>query len=161
MISLINYTEENRNAIKDLNYEWLQKYFTVEPVDAEQLSDPKTHIIDKGGKIYYALYDGIIIGTATLLNKGNKVYELGKMAITAAYQGKGIANMLMQHCIDEAVKLGGDKIILYSNSKLVPAINLYRKFGFQDVPLDASVYARSDTKMELDIRHYHSGSKIS
>ena len=35
-----------------LNIAWLQKYFVVEPIDHEMLSDPEKFIIDKGGLFF-------------------------------------------------------------------------------------------------------------
>jgi len=148
-IEIIDYTEENKIHLKKLNYEWLEKYFYIEPNDALQLSNPKEEIIDKGGHIFYVKSGEEIIGTATLLKKSAKVYEVAKMAITADFQGKGIANILMKHCIESARKLQATRLILFSNTKLVPAIRLYKKFGFTEVPLTDFLYARSDIKMEL------------
>jgi GNAT superfamily N-acetyltransferase len=82
------------------------------------------------------------------LNKKDGVYELGKMAITSLHQGKGLSNLLMQHCINKALELKAKKVILYSNRRLLPALQLYRKFGFKEVPLEDSKYERSDIKME-------------
>lgn len=151
MIKIVDYTDETRSFIKTLNYEWLQKYFSVEPNDVRQLSNPRKEIIEKGGHIYYASYNGQIAGTATLIFIEPGIYELGKMAVTERLQGKGIAHRLLEHCIAKAAQLGATKIILYSNTKLHPAINLYRKFGFAEVPLLNSHYVRSDIKMEKEL----------
>ena len=148
MIRIIDYTEDKSAYIKELNYEWLQKYFAVEPSDELQLSNPKKEIIDKGGYIYYATFNDQIVGTATLLRIDDDVFELGKMAVTEAFKGKGISKVLMQHCIEAAIALHAKKLILYSNTRLTPAIQLYRKFGFTEVPLKESHYVRSDIMME-------------
>lgn len=148
MIRILDYTEENRSFIKSLNYEWLEKYFSVEPTDVLQLEDPKKHILDKGGLIFYATYNDEIVGTSSLLLNTTHVYELGKMAITEAFQGRGIANVLMEHCIEKARSLRAVKLILYSNTKLTAAINLYKKYGFYEIPLLEQYYKRSDIKME-------------
>ena len=42
----------------DLNIEWLETYFYVEPYDKEVLSKPRTYIIDKGGEIFFILRNG-------------------------------------------------------------------------------------------------------
>jgi ribosomal protein S18 acetylase RimI-like enzyme len=54
----------------------------------------------------------------------------------------------LQHCLEEAKKLGASKVILFSNTILGPAIHLYQKYGFQEVPLGHSEYKRSNIKME-------------
>lgn len=151
MIEILDYTEETRTYIRDLNFEWLQKYFAVEPNDELQLNNPQKEIIEKGGHIYYASYDKKIVGTATLILLEPQLFELGKMAVTEKMQGKGIARRLMEHCIAQAREFGAAKIILYSNTKLLPAISLYRKFGFKEVPLVDSHYVRSDIKMEKEL----------
>lgn len=151
MIEILDYTDETSSYIRDLNYEWLQKYFEVEPNDILQLNYPQREIIDKGGHIYYASFDKLIVGTATLIVVSPGVYELGKMAVTEKMQGRGIAQKLLEHCIGKAREFKASKMILYSNTKLHPAISLYRKFGFLEVPLVNSHYVRSDIKMEKSL----------
>jgi ribosomal protein S18 acetylase RimI-like enzyme len=73
------------------------------------------------------------------------------MATTASAQGKGVGKLMITHCIEEAKKRNAKKLILFSNTKLEPAIHLYRKFGFKEVPLENSTYARSNIKMELSL----------
>jgi hypothetical protein len=63
MISIVPFTTATRDHIRKLNYEWLEKYFTVEPNDALHLSDPETYILARGGDIFYAAENGEIIGT--------------------------------------------------------------------------------------------------
>jgi N-acetylglutamate synthase-like GNAT family acetyltransferase len=149
MITIVLYKEEYKEYIKSLNYEWLEKYFAVEPVDVVQLSNPQVEIIDKGGKIFFALDDGEVIGTASLLKVNDKEYELAKMAVTAKYQQAGIGKMLMEYCFEEAKKLKAKRITLFSNTKLEAAIHVYRKFGFAEIPLPEEMhYVRSDIRME-------------
>ena len=150
-IKVVDFTTETKDFIRSLNYEWLEKYFRVEPIDELQLANPEEEIIKKGGHIYYAASEDQIVGTATLLLKDPDVFELGKMAVTASFQGKGISNVLMDHCINEARRFGAKKLILYTNSRLVAAISLYKKYGFKEVYLQNSSYARSDMKMELHL----------
>ena len=148
-ITIVPYSNEYKNYIKTLNYEWLEKYFYVEPGDVEQLSNPQHYIIDKGGHIYFAKYNDEIVGTSSLMKIGEGEYELAKMAVTEKYKGKGIGQMLLDHCISEAVKLNATKISLFSNTKLQSAIHLYKKYGFAEVPLPTDVhYERADIMME-------------
>lgn len=148
-ITIIPYTAENKEWVKKFNYEWLEKYFYVEPTDIVQLSDPENEIIGKGGSIFYALYDEEIAGTASLMKVSDHVFELAKMAVTDRFKRKGIGHALMDFCITKAKELGAVKLILYSNTKLESAIHLYRKYGFTEILVGNSHYARSDIKMEL------------
>src|SRR6476660_8336660 len=112
MIRIIPFTTATRDFVRKLNYEWLEKYFRVEPNDALHLSDPETYILAKGGDIFYAEEGGDIIGTYSLLKLDEGVYELGKMATTASAQGKGVGNLMIAHCIEEARKRTAVKLIL-------------------------------------------------
>jgi len=148
-VEIIPFSIANKEAIKTLNLEWLQKYFKVEPKDELVLSNPVEEIINKGGKIYYALYDKEIIGTVSLIKMNATTFELSKMAITEKVQGLGIGRQLIDFCIEEAKKLGIQKLILYSSRQLKPALHLYESFGFKEIPVESGVYERADIKMEL------------
>jgi N-acetylglutamate synthase-like GNAT family acetyltransferase len=151
MIEIIPYSEANKNYVKALNVEWLTKYFSVEPKDELQLSNPQREIIDKGGMIFYAKYNNEIVGTATLMKIDEATFELSKMAVTEAIQGKGIGKALLEHCLQVAKQNHIQKLILYSNTKLETAIAIYRKYGFKEVAFDATHYKRANIKMELSL----------
>ncbi|HEV2830755.1 MAG TPA: GNAT family N-acetyltransferase [Hanamia sp.] len=150
-IKIIEFSDEYAKFFTSLNIAWLEKYFVVEPMDHEMLSEPKKFIIDKGGYIFFAKVDDEIAGTFALIKVKDGIYELSKMAVEEHFIGKKIGNRMLEFCLDEAKKLKADKIILYSNTKLQPAIHLYKKFGFKEVALDHSEYERANIKMEIDI----------
>lgn len=147
-LEIIPFTKALKDPIKTLNLEWLKKHFIVEPKDEIVLSDPQGQIIDKGGMIFYAKYNNDIVGTVSLMKIDNTTYELSKMAVTDSVQGLGVGKELILHCLAVAEEKGIEKLILYSNRKLLPAIHLYKKFGFIEVPLEGGVYVRADIKME-------------
>ena len=149
MITILPFTSENRHHIKALNVEWLTRYFAVEPRDELQLSNPEEEILQRGGLIYYALLDGTVVGTVTLMKLDESTFELSKMAVTSSVQGQGIGKALMQHCLQEAAIQQVQRLILFSNTRLEAAIALYRKFGFREVDFDATQYKRANIKMEL------------
>jgi len=147
-VEIIPFSSDLKEPIKTLNKEWLQKYFKVEEKDEIVLSNPQEEIIDKGGLIFYAKYKGEIIGTVSLMKIDHDTFELSKMAVSDKAQGLGIGNQLLIHCLAVAEENNIRKLILYSNRKLLPAIHLYEKFGFAEVPLGNVSYERADIKME-------------
>lgn len=148
IVTIIPFTADLTEPIKTLNIEWLKKYFKIEPKDEKVLSNPQEEIIDKGGMIFYAKYNEEIVGTVSLIKMNDAEFELSKMAVTDGVQGLGIGKKLLQHCVEVAQENGVEKIILYSNRTLKPAIHLYEKFGFEEVLLEDGVYERADIKME-------------
>jgi N-acetylglutamate synthase-like GNAT family acetyltransferase len=149
VVKIVDYNDTLKEHIKTLNYEWLQKYFSVEDSDVLQLSNPQEEIIDKGGKIFFALHNEIVVGTSSIMKVNEQEYELAKMAVTENAQGLGIGKLLLEHCIKEAELLKVKKLSLFSNTKLEQAITLYRRYGFEEVQMPNDVhYKRANIKME-------------
>ena len=85
-ISIIGYNQKYAKDFRDLNIDWLKKFFYVEPYDKEVLGNPQTYILDKGGYIFFAKLENQIVGTVALIND-EECYELSKMAVSPKYQG--------------------------------------------------------------------------
>lgn len=148
MIAVHDWRPEWRADFERLNLDWLERYFSVEPIDRRVLGDPQAHIVDPGGHIFFALDGERVVGTGALLRESDGVYELSKMAVEPAAQGRGVGRRIVQAAIDRFVALEGRTLFLESNRKLAPAIHLYEAMGFLDRGLKPdSHYARSDIYM--------------
>jgi GNAT superfamily N-acetyltransferase len=152
MISIIEYEDQYAAEFKALNLEWLDKYHLTESHDLMILDDPKGTILDRGGYLWLALNeeDGKIIGTAALIHEHGNCYELAKMSVGPAFQGRGISKLLIEQCLLKAREIGAGKLILYSNSQLQTALRLYSQYGFQHVPVVDGPFVTADVKMELE-----------
>jgi GNAT superfamily N-acetyltransferase len=150
-IEIIAFDKHYSKDFYNLNIEWLQTYFYVEPFDEEVLSKPEHYIIDKGGHIFFAKRDDMILGTVALMpTKIERIFELTKMAVFPKQRGLKIGQKLMQHCINFARDNNFKGLMLYSNTKLENAIYIYRKYGFVEIPVEEnSPYKRGNIKMEL------------
>ena len=150
-VEIIPFEEKYAHHFYDLNVAWLEKYFYVEPYDKKILSNPKEYIIDSGGYIFFAIYNNEIVGVVSFINQ-KTFFELSKMAVLPKYRGLKIGQKLVEYCITFARNKQWENIILYSSTKLVPAITLYKKMGFKEIPLEEnSHYDRSDIKMLLEL----------
>ncbi len=149
-VEIIDFESKYAAAFKQLNVEWLEKYFYVEAIDEEVLSNPEKYIIEPGGKIFIALSDGKPIGTAALIADGEDSYELSKMSVTQNIQGKGVGRLLVNKAISYFRESGRKRLFLESNSKLKPALKLYESVGFEfkTKPDGESHYQRADVYME-------------
>lgn len=149
-MEIISFEPGYAKDFRDLNIEWLEKYFWVEPHDEEVLGNPVKYIIAPGGNIFFVREDDKIIGTVALMKIEDGIFELTKMAVVPAAQGKSIGQKLMAHTIEYAKGRGWKKLIIWSNRKLENAIHIYKKFGFVEIPIVGdNPYARGDIKMEL------------
>jgi GNAT superfamily N-acetyltransferase len=148
MIEILPFEARYASDFKALNLEWLRKYFLVEPIDEEVLGRPDL-IISNGGAIFLARSAGSVVGTAALIKSDERRYELSKMAVTPACQGKGISRRLLKCVIDAFVAAGGGELYLESSSILKPALTLYESAGFVHAarPAGPVHYDRSDVYM--------------
>lgn len=144
------YKPEYALPFKELNLNWLEAFFVVEPHDEEVLSNPETYIINTGGDILVAKINERVVGVVALMPDENGIYELTKMAVDSSLRGQKIGQQLLQHTLKFAQEKGLDILKLYSSRKLENAIYLYRKYGFVEVPLEQpNPYKRADIKMEI------------
>ena len=149
-IDIIEYDEKYHTVFKDLNLEWLDKYNLTESHDLMVLDDPKGTILDRGGFIWLAKAGEEIVGSAALMNEGHGIFELAKMCVSKAWQGKGISKILIETCLEKAKEIGVKKLTLFSNHQLQTALRLYEKYGFRNVEVKDSPFATADVKMELE-----------
>ena len=150
-VSIVDYKPEYRKAFKDLNEEWITQHFKMEESDHKALDHPEEYIIKPGGRIYIALYNEEAVGACALIKMNDKKFELAKMAVSPNARGKSIGTLLGQACIDKAKELGAATLYLESNTKLKPAISLYRKLGFEKITGPPSPYERANIQMELKL----------
>ncbi len=147
---IIPFDPKYAKDFANLNVAWLEKYFVVEPLDVELLKQCEENIINKGGYIFFAKVDREIAGTFSLIKIEDNIYELGKMAVSPKFQGQKIGQQLMQFCIDFSKNQGWEKLLLYSNRILENAIYIYKKYGFEEIPIEKNpMYQRSNIKMQL------------
>jgi putative acetyltransferase len=142
----------DEDVFRQLNEDWISKYFRVEEKDRIILGDPQTHILDKGGEIFMALVDGEPVGCGALVKLSDTTMEVAKMAVDERYQGQGIGRSVLAACIEYARQRKVRRLYLETNHTLTPAINLYKSMGFKPVPedrLQKSPYKRADVFLEL------------
>ncbi|MEJ7560060.1 MAG: GNAT family N-acetyltransferase [Pedobacter sp.] len=152
-VEIVNYQDSHQTAFKELNEQWISKYFVIEEADTKALDNPKSYILDKGGRILVALYKGEPVGVCSLIKMDDPLYqyEMAKMAVSPDVQGKSIGWLLGQSAVNAARELGASKLYLESNTLLKPAINLYRKLGFKEIHGRPTPYARCNIQMELEL----------
>lgn len=148
-VDISDALEEEFAEFSRLNYEWIEKYFEVEDSDRVALDAPQEYILDKGGVILMARYDGQVAGTCALLKTDAETMELAKMAVDDRFKGRSIGYLLGKAVLQRARELGAKRVFLDSNTKLTPALNLYRKLGFKRMAAEPTPYARCNIQMEV------------
>jgi GNAT superfamily N-acetyltransferase len=151
--TFIPYDGRFLNEFVELNREWIETYFKLEPSDLRQLQNSKDAILDPGGEIFFLIDEGTVVGTVAMIPHGEHGYELAKMAVKKSTRGKGYGDQLMEGAIAWARQKHAKEVTLLSNTILEPAIRLYKKHGFQVVNLGPHPdYERCNIEMKLELR---------
>ncbi|HEX5008732.1 MAG TPA: GNAT family N-acetyltransferase [Hyphomonadaceae bacterium] len=137
-------------AFRDINLEWIERFFVVEDKDRETLNNPKKYFLDPGGAIFMAMDGDNPVGAVALIVMGGGSVELSKMGVRPAAQGQGVGRRLVAAAVNRAREMGMKRVYIETNSILASAIKIYHEAGF--VPLKeriATPYARADVQLEL------------
>jgi len=150
--AVVPFRDELQEIFEQLNREWIESYFTLEPADREILGDPRGKIVAAGGEVFFVLEGGVVKGTCAIIHHSAQECEIAKMAVAASARGRGFGDLLMEACIAFARRAGAHRVSIVSNTVLEPAIRLYRKHGFVQVPLAKDPrYERANIRLELEL----------
>lgn len=151
-LQIVKFEPHHKEAFVQLNYQWLEEFFEVEPYDKMVLEQCETKILEPGGYIFMALMGQETVGTFAFVKQAEGVYEFTKMAVKPRLRNQGIGNEMMRFSIHFAERHHWKKLVLFSNRILKNSIYLYQKYGYVEIPMQDDVpYKRGDIQMELDL----------
>jgi putative acetyltransferase len=151
-LTVVRYRKELRPAFEQLNRAWIERYFVLEDADRAIFADPAGTILGPGGEIFFVVRGDAVLGTCAVIRHSPAACEIAKMAVAPAAQGKGLGDLLMHSAVAFAREIGASRVAIVSNTVLKPALHLYRKHGFVQVPWESDGrYHRANIRMELDL----------
>lgn len=146
---IVAYTPAYSEAWRRLNTEWLVAGgFALEAKDHQTLDDPEGQILAKGGHVFFAERGGVPVGCCGLIAMADGGFEVTKMTVRPEARGGGLALRLLEACEATARNVGAHRLYLETSSTLGPALGLYARFGFVNLPPQPTPYARADVWME-------------
>lgn len=125
---------QDLNAVYDLYMdESSNSYLTYDPMDRPEFRKIYDELL-KTETLFVVEENGEIIATYRLIPKENRqahtVY-LGGFVIKSGLKGRGIGTRVLTHVKNNAASEGIKRIELTVDLKNEPAINLYKKIGFE------------------------------
>lgn len=61
---------------------------------------------------------------------------------------KGAGSAVFKEAMQWALNHGAERLFILSNTKLKPALHIYKKYGFKEIKLDNYEYIRGDIAFE-------------
>ena len=152
-LKIVAFESRYARSFYELNKAWLEAHFLIEPYDLKVLQNPREMVLEKGGDIFFGTIGKEVVATFALTPTAPASMELNKMAVRKDWQSKGIGHRLMSFALAHCESLQVEVLELYSHTKLQSALHLYRKFGFEVVPVPSDcVYERADIRMQRVLR---------
>ncbi len=102
----------------------------IPPTGEETVREWLETILDPGSTNVVAWHGNRAIGHATLVPDGTDAYELA-IFVLAGYQSAGIGTRLIEALLGAGREEGIDRVWLTVERWNTPAVNLYRKVGFE------------------------------
>jgi GNAT superfamily N-acetyltransferase len=156
---IVAYQDRHGDDFARLNREWLDRFELYEEADGKHLYSPREYILDLGGEIFIAEKGEHVVGTCALVPVSDKVFEVAKLAVSQESRGEGLGRRLTESALKRAWERGAMRVILYSSSKLGPALKLYESLGFKNKPVPShQPYETADVYMECEVATAHSGA---
>lgn len=101
-----------------------ENYYGLELADLEQ---PEV-------AFYVARQDGVALGTAAIVDRGDGSAEIKRMFVTDAARGLGVGRALLETVEAHARSLGVSLVQLETGVPQLAAIALYERAGYQHIP---------------------------
>lgn len=86
------------------------------------------------GALLLIMNNDVAIGCAGIRLLEKDICELKRMYIQPAYRKLGLSKKLMQLLLTKAIELGYHSMKLDTLKEMTPAIQLYKQFGFEEIP---------------------------
>lgn len=112
---------------------WLNIDLCFQNFEAELQQLDKMYTLPVGG-IILCKEEGAFIGCVGIRKINDEIAEMKRMWIKTNHHGKGLGSVLLQKAIELAKNCGYKKIQLDTLNTMTPAINLYKKHGFVEIP---------------------------
>lgn len=140
--TITDMTVQDLESIKDI----LQSDFD----DFWTFSIFKSELENENSKYIIAKYDDEIVGFVGIWQSLDTIH-ITNIVTKKSKRNLGIASSLLRHAIDLAIQKQATSITLEVNAKNIPAINLYKKFNFQEVGCRKRYYNGTDDALIMTI----------
>lgn len=150
-MKIIQFEERYRQDFIDFNTDWIVSNFGfLEEHDLETF-DKIDDELKNGAMIFFAVENDIPLAACMTMPINETTWEICKLCSNKNAAHKGAGSAVFEASMNWALNKGAHRLFIISNSKLKPALHIYKKFGFKEIKLDNYEYVRGDIAFEYKI----------
>jgi len=154
-VEIVPFSPAYRHTFAELWVPWLKQTTGNDPEleDQRVMDDPQAFYIASGGSIFFALIDSQPLGVVAVRKLSPQVFEFCKLVVLERGRGLGVGRQLVEACLQFSRENGGTVLMLQSFRKLVVALGMYKRMGFEDMeaPHEMVVLKRTEVVMGLTL----------
>lgn len=149
-MKVVPYNKKYKNDFIEMNKLWISEMFTFEEEDLRILNNVD-ELVERGAEIFFAVDNENVLACCMIEQISDLEWEIVKFCAKGMYTGTGAGSACLKACINFAKEKLAEKIVIVSNRKCEKAVHLYRKFGFNEVPVDREKFPfdRADIAFEM------------
>lgn len=118
---------------------------------SEELANPQKKYSPPDGRLYLARCDGKLAGCIALKKIDALSCEMKRLYVRPQFRGSHIGSVLVRRIIEDARSIGYERMMLDTFPSLKSAIQLYKKYGFHEIPCYNNNPMKDALYMQLDL----------
>ena len=147
-----SFRDADQRAAKDLIILGLAEHFVcIDSALNPDIDNITTHYLQKGDVFIVAELGDRLVATLGLIYVNHYQAKIVRMSVLKGYRRQGIARSLLEYCINLALDLPLQQLMVSTEHSWTAAINLYREHGFVTFDRD-----RIDVHMKLNLHEINS-----
>lgn len=151
-MQVVTFKEKYRQPFIDFNTDWIVSNFGFLEDHDKETFEHIDNELNQGAMIFFAIEDEIPLACCMSKPMQDTTWEICKLGSNKNVPHKGAGSLVFEAAMEWALEHGAKRLFIISNSKLKPALHIYEKYGFQELPLDDYEYVRGDIAFEYKVK---------
>lgn len=139
-MKVIPFEEKYRQDFIDFNTEWIISNFGFLEEHDKETFEKIDDEMKLGAMIFFAVENDVALATCMAMPMQGTTWEICKLGSNKNVPHKGAGSAVFEAAMKWALNHGAERLFILSNSKLKPALHIYRKYGFEEIKLENYEY---------------------
>lgn len=147
-MKVIPFEERYRQDFINFNTDWIVSNFGFLEEHDKETFEKIDEKIEAGAMIFFAVENDVALATCMAIPMEGTTWEICKLGSNKNIPHKGAGSAVFEEAMKWALNHGAERLFILSNSKLKPALHIYKKYGFKEIKFENYEYIRGDIAFE-------------